>query len=116
MPVPLDRTSTDVLLLALSVARDRNNPGALTGDVTGHGDNRCPFFDALKDLDAIAIVSPDTDLLKVDDPIRLDNCELGTIRPEDDGRGRHDERRVGARATQVDLCVRSRKQRSVGVR
>ena len=96
MPLPLAELSTDVLLLALRVPGNRNNLRALTGDISGYGNNRCPFFHALKDLDAIAIVPPDRNLLKVNDPIRLHNCELGTIRPEDDRRGRYDERRVGA--------------------
>src|SRR5213593_4288079 len=103
-------------LFALRVEGDGSNPGALAGRIAGYGDNRCPFRHALNDLDAIAIIPPDRDLLKVDDPIRLNNGELGAIRSEDDRRGRHHERRIGARGTQVDLRVRSREQRSVRVR
>ena len=55
-----------------------------------------PSVNALKNLDAIPVVSPDGDLLKVHGLVGLHDRHLSAVGQEDDGRGRHDERWIGS--------------------
>ena len=89
---------------------------ALARGIAGRGDDRRSLGHALQDLDAIAVVAPDGDLLQVHGLVGLDDRDLGAVGAEQNrGRG-HDERRVGTRAAQIHFGVGSGKQRAVGVR
>src|SRR5713226_4372361 len=54
-----------------------------------------PSGQSLKNLNAIPVVSPNGDLLKVHGPVRLHDGHLSAVGQEDDGGGRHDERWIG---------------------
>src|SRR6185295_9107182 len=59
-----------------TVADDRNDSRSLTRGVSGRRDNHRPFRNPLEDFDAIAVVAPDGDLLKMHDLVGRHDGDL----------------------------------------
>ena len=102
--------------VTFNVAGDRDDRSALARGIPRRGDDRRSLGHALQDLDTIAVVAPDGDLLQVHGLVGLHDRDLGAVASEQNrGRG-HDERRVGTRAAQIHFGIGSGKQRAVRIR